>query len=119
MFVLLWHCIVVKSVAWLISCSNEKQTFIVKLMNAGSVCLRLFLRILQKHRRLYRDRRGAVRKPKPKKTETVYLRLKTEPNRTEVEKSKPTQPYKHVNEDSVVKDNEWIFILSVSIWFEL
>ena len=93
MFVLLWHCIVVKSVAWLISCSNEKHTFIVKLVNAGSVCLRLFSRILQKHRRLYRDRRGDVRKPKPKKTETVYLRLKTEPNRTEVEKSKPTQPY--------------------------
>jgi len=60
-------CIVVKSVAWLISCSNEKHTFIVKLVNAGSVSLRLFLRILQKHRRLYRDRRGAVRKPKPKK----------------------------------------------------
>ena len=28
-----------------------------------------------------------------KKTETEYLRLKSEPNRTEFEKSKPTQPY--------------------------
>jgi len=27
------------------------------------------------------------------KTETEYLRLKTAPNRTEIKKSKPTQPY--------------------------
>jgi len=27
------------------------------------------------------------------KNETEYLRLKTDPNRTEFEKSKPTQPY--------------------------
>jgi len=27
------------------------------------------------------------------KTETEYLRLKTEPNQTEIEKSKATQPY--------------------------
>jgi len=30
---------------------------------------------------------------KLKKTETEYLRLKIEPNRTEIEKSKPTQSY--------------------------
>jgi len=32
-------------------------------------------------------------KTETEKTETEYLRLKTEPNRTEFEKSKPTQPY--------------------------
>jgi len=45
---ILLHCIAAKSAAWLISCSNEKRTFIVELVNAGSVCLRLFLSILQK-----------------------------------------------------------------------
>jgi len=51
---------------------------------------------------------GGVQIPKPKKTETEYLRLKTEPNRTEFEKSKPTQPYR----ESKVMENKVMEIKS-------
>ena len=37
---------------------------------------------------------GGVQIPKLKKTDTEYLRLKIEPNRTEFEKSKLIQPYR-------------------------
>jgi len=40
---------------------------------------------------------GDVRIPKLKKTATEYLRLKTELNRTNILKSKPTQPLKMKN----------------------
>jgi len=44
-----------------------------------------------------------VRIPKLKKTATEYLRLKTELNRTNILKSKPTQPLKMKN-DSKAKE---------------
>jgi len=48
------------------------------LMNVLPCCMRLHCGDVQK----------------PKKNQTGYWRLKTEPNRTKFEKSEPNQPYK-------------------------
>ena len=52
-----------------------------------------------------------MRMPKPKKTETEYLRLKTEPNRTKIEKFSLIGKYTWLNTKlniiSVLKDETY------------
>jgi len=47
------------------------------------------------------------------KAETEYLRSKTEPNRTEIEKSKLAQPY-HTQQLTITNDN----LMMANIWKE-